>query len=173
MGFFSSLLKTVAPIASAFLGIPQAAPAAAPVAAPVAKAPTQNILKGIAPPAPVQALATIPLGQPVRVPLRELAPGARGGQKNRIETRVLTISPDGVVVDTKILEGAPWLMRKDFVIMKRVIRTLTKGEKRVPRKRTRSTKDAEELALMKGLVKGLIASGGHHGHGTGVTVVDT
>ena len=179
MGFFSSLLKTIAPIASAVLGI-----APTPAAAPAQQqAPKQNILKGIAPPAPVQAIATIPqlgisggLTAKTEVPISQLIAGpprAMGGMKNRIETRVLTVAPNGTVLNVKVLDGAPWLMRKDFVIMKRVIRTLSRGEKRIPRKRTKSAKEAEELALMKGLVKGLIASGGHHGHGQGVTIVDT
>lgn len=173
MGFFSSLLSSIAPIAGALLGV-SPAKAAAP---PPQQAPKQNILKGIAPPAPAQAAVQLPFVTALPTKTRGVPTGrlpeARGGMKNRVETRVITIAPDGGIVDTVILEGAPWLMRKDFVIMKRVIRTLSRGEKRIPRKTTRSTKDAEELALMKGLVKGLIASGGHHGHGQGVTIVDT
>jgi len=173
MGFFSSLLEIVAPVVGAIIGVP-----AAPIAAPAVTAPalpTTNIAKGLTPPAPAMTVATLPSAKLTEVPISQLIspPVARGGTKNRIETRILTIMPNGTVINVKVLDGAPWLMRKDFIIMKRVIRTLSRGEKRIPKKRTRSTKDAEELALMKGLVKGLIASGGHHGHGGGVTVVDT
>lgn len=174
MGFFSDLLTTGAGLAGAFLGIPAAKTAVQTVTAP----------SKIAQTVPQTTLATIPtagifgtsLSTKTEVPISQLIagpPAALGGSKNRLETRVLTVAPNGTVINVKVLDGAPWLMRKDFIIMKRVIRTLTRGEKRVPRKRTKSTKDAEELALMKGLVKGLIASGGHHGHGQGVTIVDT
>jgi len=167
MGFFGDLLSFAAPIASTLLGIPQAAaklPATAvtQTAKPaIAQLPTMASLK----------LREMSVVDPGAVPGG--APRAEGGSKNRTETRVLTIAPNGNIIEIKILEGSPWLMRKDFVIMKRVIRTLSRGEKRIPKKRTRNVKDQEELALMKGLVKGLIASGGHHGAGHGVTIVDT
>jgi len=98
---------------------------------------------------------------------------ATGRLKNIVMTTVETIAPDGTIVDSEVLKGSPWLMRSDFVIMKRVLRTITAGEKRIPRKSVKSRKAEKELALMSGVVKGLLASGGHHGHGGGTTIIDT
>ncbi len=172
MGFFSSLLGSIAPIAGALLGVPQAprpvAAAPAPLAViPVAAtsiAPTvaRTVLQSVATGAEtavatrgggIQAADRAALARVIG-PTRE----ATGGGKNRVQTEVLTIAPNGTIVNAQILEGRPWLMRKDFVIMKRVLRTLSAGNKRVPRKVTRSRQQAEELAMVKGIVKGLIGS---------------
>lgn len=175
MGFFSNLLSTIAPIASSFLGIPQAAApmpvrtqlAVIPPAATLARPPTPDVI--------TTALATTGPGA-ISTPAdraaigRVLGSGTRaalGGSKNRIQTEILTINPAGQVIGREVRDGRPWLMRTDFVVMKRVLRTLSAGNKRVPRKVTRSRQQAEELAMVKGLVKGLISGK------QGITVIDT
>jgi len=79
--------------------------------------------------------------------------------KNFVRTIVQTIDPSGKVVRQETLDGAPWLMRKDFVVMKRVLRTLESGEKKVPRRTSKSPKKDKDLATALGMLKGLMASG--------------
>ena len=83
-----------------------------------------------------------------------------GMLKNVTQTIVQTIAPDGKLVRQEILEGTPWLMRKDFVIMKRVLRTLASGDKRVPRKTSRSPKKDKALAKAQGFMEAIISGRG-------------
>jgi len=95
--------------------------------------------------------------------VRALAPAAvkigtpTGRMKNFVRTVVQTIAPDGALVNQEVLEGSPWLMRKDFVVMKRVLRTLASGDKKVPRKTTRSPKKDKALAEAQGFMKAMVS----------------
>ncbi len=82
-----------------------------------------------------------------------------GRMKNVVQTIVQTIAPDGKLVRQETLEGAPWLMRKDFVVMKRVLRTLAAGEKRVPRKSTGTPGKDKALAKAQGMLQAFMALG--------------
>lgn len=79
--------------------------------------------------------------------------------KNMVQTVVQTIAPDGTVIREVVLEGRPFLMRKDFVILKRTLKMIAIADKRVPRARRRGLKERDELNELQGLVKGLIAGG--------------
>ncbi len=82
---------------------------------------------------------------------------AAAGLKNRIMTVVQTISPAGVVIRSKTLEGAPFLMRKDFVTLKRTQKLIRVAARRLG-SRGSSKKDLDH-AEQDGLIKGLLAAG--------------
>jgi len=91
--------------------------------------------------------------------------------KNMVRTLVQTIAPDGTIIREVILEGRPFLMRKDFVTLKRTLKLISAAEKRIPRARRRGQKDRDELNELQGLVRGLIA--GDNPTARALTVIDT
>ncbi len=96
---------------------------------------------------------------------------ARGGMKNRRDTIVRTIAPDGTVLDREFLEGAPFLMNKDIVQLKRTIALIQKADERLPRPRQRGIAQGKELAKLKGQLQGLLAVASASGRA--VQVIDT
>lgn len=68
--------------------------------------------------------------------------GVRG---SRTFTMVITVDPEGNIIRRKTLKGSPWLMRRDFMTMKRVLKTIAKGNSRVPRR----TVMASPMAALK------------------------
>jgi len=54
--------------------------------------------------------------------------------KNRVITRVQTLNPQDQVIREKILEGAPFLMQKDFQVARRVIKASAMAARRIPKK---------------------------------------
>jgi len=94
-----------------------------------------------------------------------------GFMKNITRTTVQTIAPDGSIVRTTVMKGSPYLMRSDFVILKRTLALIADAEERVPRPRTRGQKAAKEQAHTQGLLEGIVAAGNptaalltHHAH---------
>jgi len=83
--------------------------------------------------------------------------------KNEVRTIVETLNPANQVIRREILAGRPWLMRTDFVVMKRVLRTLDTGNEKVPRKTTKSPKKDKDLAKALGMIQGMIACGNARG----------
>jgi len=162
MGFFDKALGALVGAAAGFAvggpggaiagGLGSLAPspaAAAPVvatgiAAGVASAITPALRQSTAELAAIQAVAT---------------PGAATGfQKNITRTMVQTIAPNGTVVRSTILKGSPYLMRSDFVILKRTLGLIQDAEQLIPRPRTRGQKAAKEQAHTKGMLEGLVAA---------------
>jgi len=82
---------------------------------------------------------------------------ATGGMKNKIMTVVQTINPAGVVIRTKVLDGAPFLMRKDFVALKRTQKLIRMAARRLGGRKL-SKRDLDH-AEQDGLIKGLLAAG--------------
>jgi len=89
-----------------------------------------------------------------------VVPGvAPGFMKNITRTTVQTIAPDGRVVRSTVLKGSPFLMRTDFVILKRTLKLIGIAEERVPRPRTRGQKAAKKQAHTQGLIEGIVSAG--------------
>ena len=105
------------------------------------------ILSGAAAITKVLAPSQITVGQPT------------GSMKNIVRTIVQTINPAGKIVNQDILEGSPWLMRKDFVVMKRVLRTLASGNEKVPRKTSRTPGKDKDLAKAQGMIQAFMSLG--------------
>ncbi len=136
MGFFSNLIKGVGGIARSFLGIPSA-PVVQAVAPVLARRPLA-LAAAIAPSVVGGTLA--PLGRSTVIDTRSVADQAfsregraaqarfRGGNGNTFrQTLVQTRDrATGDVLATEVLEGAPFIMRRDIQIAKRVIRTASK-----------------------------------------------
>jgi len=152
MGFFSTLLTTLAPIAAAAVGIPQAtaAPSARVVAAAVVPTPitAATVIAAATPITTVGQARAAGVGGAVTAGL-SVAARARGGMKNRLQTIVQTIAPDGTILESEVREGQPFLMRSDFVIAKRVRKLITKAKNKIaPSKR----EESEQTKLMKAVV---------------------
>ena len=143
MGFFSNLLRTVGRVAGSFLGItPPVAPAAAAVAAPViatAAARAAAIARG----AGRVIVPAVGVGAGFALGERLLAPGVAGGAmavsggngRTTRMTQVATIDNDtGTVLKIVTLKGAPFLMRNDVIIAKRVFRLSSKLAGRMPKR---------------------------------------
>lgn len=155
MGFFSSLIG----IGRTLLGV--AAPIAAPVRAAAIPAATAVGRALVSPGARTAGLAAVG-GALGTAGVMALAPAAAPGvvpspvgvavpglMKNRISTVVQTIAPDGRVIESKVLEGAPFLMKKDFVTAKRVRKLISKAKNKiVPTRR----EESEQSKLMKAVV---------------------
>lgn len=180
MGFFSSLLKIAAPIVSGFLGggaVALAAPAvvaasstAPPAVAPSAKQTSSTlamVARGIAGPisggllAAPAALATA--AEAARITAGQAVVPCPSG-KNRIQTIVQTILPNGQVCEQVVLEGRPFLMRKDFVTAKRVRKLISKAKtKIIPTRR----EESEQTKLIKAVVttatRNVLTGGSSHG----------
>jgi len=153
MGFFSALVG----VARTVLGV------AAPIAAPVARAAAPvaaPVMRALAAPS-VRAVGLAAVGGALGTgAVMALAPGAQAApslvalagdraMKNRISTVVQTIAPDGTIIESKVLEGAPFLMKKDFVTAKRVRKLISKAKtKIVPTPR----QESEQSKLMKAVV---------------------
>lgn len=86
--------------------------------------------------------------------IRTIAPGAGVGNinKNTVITRVMTISPSGVMLKQEDLPGRPFLMNKDIVTAKRVFRAIRKADQRLPRKPVgrRRGKDEQQTVIVAG-----------------------
>lgn len=184
MGFLTSLLRIAAPIAGAFLGVQAAAPAAAPaqVTGPTIPAGTTPTAKTAVRSRPglLTQLGQAVTGGATSIALPGTAIGAAVEQavvspaglgcptgKNRIRTIVQTILPNGQVCEQKVLEGRPFLMRKDFVTAKRV-RKLIQGAKTkiIPTRR----EESEQTKLVKAVVTTAtrnVLTGGGSSHGNG------
>ncbi len=153
MGFFSTLLSAAAPILGTILGAPAApAPAARVVAAatvPTPVQPRQQILATVPQPTTIGAARAAGVVSPGLAAGITAAALARGGMKNRLQTIVQTIAPDGTILESIVREGQPFLMRSDFVIAKRVRKLITKAKNKIaPSKR----EESEQTKLMKAVV---------------------
>jgi len=60
--------------------------------------------------------------------------------KNRVQTIIQTIAPNGKVIKQRIERGRPFLMNRDIVTAKRVFRTVAKVSGRLPRKTVKQSK---------------------------------
>ena len=155
MGFLSSLLRVAAPIVSGFLGggavqafQPQPAAVAAPTGESVRKIGGRGgaalvrggIRKADIGPSVVKTIEA-------RVGVRAGCPV--GGSKNRIMTIVQTMDADGNVLCEEELEGRPFLMRKDFVIAKRVRKLITKAKSKIAPARR---EESDQTKLVKAIV---------------------
>jgi len=184
MGFLSSLLQIAAPIAGAFLGVQAAAPAPAPaqIAAPgipagvtptakTAVQQTPSFLTGIGQAITGGAPSIVGPGTALGAAVQQavVSPQAVGCPtgKNRIRTIVQTILPNGQVCEQKILEGRPFLMRKDFVTAKRVRKLIQAAKtKIIPTRR----EESEQTKLVKAVVTTAtrnVLTGGGSSHGNG------
>jgi len=152
MGFMDTLgglFTTIAPIAAGLIGGPALSTA------------VSALSTGDAAIVQRQAGATAAaLGlTPAQIAANVAAAGAGGvGMKNRIQTVVQTLSPAGLVLKEKILSGAPFLMRKDFVALKRTMKLIRVASRRLGTGK-RMTKAQQEHAERDGLIKGLLAAG--------------
>jgi len=165
MSFVGNLLRAIAPAAGAivgsFFGAPSA-PAPAPQqlaltggTTPTAKtqvARTPGLLASIggavAGGVPIIGGPLTATGQAVEAAVVSGAVGCPTG-KNRIRTVVQTILPNGQVCEQKVLEGRPFLMRKDFVTAKRVRKLIQAAKtKIIPTRR----EESEQTKLVKAVV---------------------
>lgn len=138
MGFFTSLAKIITPLAQIAApligtaltgGIPGAVAAGAAAAAAPAATPKQIAAAVTA--AQAGVIAPVVAG-------RAIVPTVAGivavpGMRNVVTTTVRTTDPAGNTVGIEVLEGRPFLMRKDFVTAKRVIKALRKAAARIPK----------------------------------------
>jgi len=146
VGFFSSFLSIIGRVATTVLGI--AAPvarAAAPAASRVAATTARVAATGARIAAPAAAAgAAFAVGQSLLTPSvsAPMAPAAGGpmavtggnGQTTRM-TQIATIdNATGVVLRVETLKGAPFLMRSDVLIARRVFKLSSKLAGRMPRK---------------------------------------
>jgi len=163
MGFFDTVLTTLSSAAAGFVvGGPGGALAGglgSLTGTPTAAAATavSGLTAGAITPAVVTALAT-----PTTRELAAIAAttgGPTGFMKNITRTTVQTIDPSGKVVRSTVLKGSPYLMRSDFVILKRTLALIADAEERVPRPRTRGQKAKLDQAHTKGLLEGLVSAG--------------
>jgi len=158
MGFLSSLLGIAAPIAGALVGLPPA-PAAAPVAAPLPVATNNPLITAFnaagTKPSIIDAAVPTARTSIVSGPLTSAdLVRAQGGMKNRVRTVVQTIAPNGTIVNQEFLEGRPFLMNKEIVMLKRTLKLIGKADKRIPRARSRGGKQKQEIAKLKGFIDG-------------------
>ncbi len=133
MGFLDGLLTTVGGILG-LVGGPVGAGVGAGLGSTAA-----SLIQGQGVPTASQQLgvtgATI-LGGPVAGGIQaSVSAGTVGRMKNRVVTIVQTLAPDGTILRQKILEGAPFLMQKDFQIARRVIKLSAKAAAKIPKKR--------------------------------------
>lgn len=180
MGFFSSLLRIASPIISGFLG---GATTQALLPAPAAAAPAPITGSSTAPPAVIPSAKQTAAQQSAAARGRGLAfRGRRAAEaraevaprevdlvacptnKNVIRTIVQTILPDGTVCKEEVLQGRPFLMRKDFVTAKRVRKLISKAKtKIIPTRR----EESEQTKLIKAVVttatRNVLTGGSSHG----------
>jgi len=134
-GFVSALGQVAAPLITAAIS-----PTAAIAAGVVATAAPPATPKAIAAAVAAQARAVVPTvaGLPALAAPRAIV-GAPG-LKNVVTTTVRTTDPAGNTVGIEVLEGRPFLMRKDFVTAKRVIKALRKAAARIPKQAVKPSK---------------------------------
>ena len=91
-----------------------------------------------------RAAATVAAGSAAGVGLAGLFGGdgaagdEAGARGRRTRTIVQTLDEDGQIVRQKVLKGSPFLMRRDLIIAKRVLRTASKLGRFGPKTRTPS-----------------------------------
>jgi len=164
MGFFSSLVKTVLPVAaSVFLGeaaaeaifggdqsepekrIESAATAAVggtPTGTPGITTSGLNIRQveaalaaGVTTTAGAQALAAVPSAAAI---------AAAPGMKNVVTTQIITRNPAGQVIKTEMRRGRPFIMKSDITAAKRVFKQSRKLAAKLPKK---TVKQSDAAAL--------------------------
>lgn len=147
MGFFSDILTFAAPIAGAFLGVPQAPAAAAPAPARIS-----------APQQPAALLAKVaPGGRPLISPEQaQQVLGASGRLRRRTTTE--TFDPvTGVVTKTETFAGGVAVRQSDVVAARRVFRQIAAINKRIPRK---TVKESQVKQLTDRVVKNALERAG-------------
>ena len=153
MGFFSNLLdigKSLLPVAATVLGFPSAGVGtdlgAKTAAAIVTSTPAgQDIVR--------QSIAARTTGTTrPRITITDRTmrkDGVEIGEKNFVETVVQTFAPDGTIIREKVFAGAPFLMKKDLVIAKRVFKLASKLHGKLPR---RTMKQSEMSKLNEAIL---------------------
>ncbi len=163
MGFLSTLVKNVLPVAaSVFLGeaaaaalfngetepekqIESAATAAVGGVQPRGGISTGGLniaqveaarAAGVVTQAGAQALA--------RAPVTTVVAAAAPGMKNVVMTQVITRNPAGQVIKTEILKGRPFIMKSDITAAKRVFKQSRKLAAKLPKK---TVKQSDAAAL--------------------------
>ncbi len=148
MGFLSSLIKigkAALPIAAGIVGGEALAGAVTEAVDPGASPKTKAAQTALATRAVSTAQGLVPAGAAAAVAaaggrrVRITAAGLAGAGKNFVVTTVDTFNPQGVVVKTEQISGAPFLMRRDFVIAKRVIKALRKAQAKIPKQAVRQS----------------------------------
>jgi len=165
MGFFSSLVTTLAPIAAGFLGVP----APPTVQAAVAQAAAPTVLPTLGQAVALGAAAI----QPVLAPLT--AVGDRGTGALRRRTIVETFNPTtGGVFKREILKGAPAVMQSDVAAANRLNRQLRRLNKKQPKKLVRqSTITQLKDEVVETALRHARDGGAHHGHNGEPIIIKT
>ncbi len=167
MGFFSSLLSTVAPLITSFVGGTAANIAtpqlAAPVAQPLIAAPAtqavvpspgivSSLISAVNPFAAVAPLANIAVQQAQQAGATLSAQGGVG-QANiftrTIVQRVSRLSQN--VLSQKVLRGSPFLMNSEVRSLRRVTKMINKAHGKIPRKTAVCSEDRIDDAVSKRL----------------------
>jgi len=165
MGFFSSILKVVAPIAGAFLGVQAAQPAA--IAAPAVSPAASTAIATIGRRAPT-AIAGIPgagrLGTGLITPAlarRAAVTGVLGpisSGRMRKRTTVETFDPvTGVVSKSISFAGGVAVRAADVAAARRVFRQIRKLDGKLPRK---TVKQSPVKALTDRVIKNALERAG-------------
>jgi len=163
MGFLDGLLSAVGGLLGA-VGGPVGVGVGASVGATAA-----SLLQGQGVPTASAQLGTTAagiVGGPIGGGIQASISATTGVQrmKNRVITIVQTLAPDNSVIRQKILEGAPFLMQKDFQIARRVIKLSAKAAARIPKKRIAQTVAAQlKDAIERGALTAVTNGNGHNG----------
>jgi len=154
MGFFSELLSTVAPLAGAFLGVPQTA---------VGGAQTRGVaLKDETFIQTTRRRAVAGLEPLIKIPTAVAAGAACPTGSLRRRTIVETFDPaTGVVCRTEVLKGAPAVMNSDVAAANRLNRQLSRLNKKQPRK---TVKQSTAARLKEEVVEAALRGAIHNGH---------
>jgi len=93
--------------------------------------------------------------------------------KNRVQTTIQTINPQGQVIRQQVVQGRPFLMQKDFTIAKRVIKLAAQAAARIPKKRVQEGIGAQITRAVKQKVLSNVVNGHNGNGGRSITTVDT
>jgi len=143
----------------AFIGGAAGVPAVQTTAAALTQgvSPAGAILTGLpAITGPIVAQALPGIAQAV-LPSGQVVPQVMG-MKNVTQTIVQTLNPAGQLIRQVILRGRPFLMRRDFVNLKRTMKLIRQANARLGGRRA-ATKKQKEEAEQLGLLKGLAVAG--------------